>query len=224
MHISSNNQICGRNPIFVACSPEFAAVTTFTKLKTRTVSSSCLFVALVFGSGAVYLLSKHTLHTAFFWWRFGLLIGLAILSSGFPFTWLLAPNKHPVRRALAVHGDAQKVAAQLDVEMSREHEVQGPFHFTPTFLVYSPSHTLDVVPHEDVESALNEIDHSAEGPPTPKIFVTTRGAKTYTWYRTWLQGTFDADRVLTSIRNRANLTRKIGAVYYKPSVKDYPNA
>ena len=84
--------------------------------------------------------------------------------------------------------------------MAGIHEEQGPFHFTASFLVYSPGSTLNVVPYDAISGALKRIDDSV-----PEIVVQTKDGRTYEWPRTWIQGFFEGDEVLPSIRKRANL-------------------
>ena len=191
----------------------------FVALKKHSVTAGCLFVAFVFGVGAVYLLSTPVREPAY-WFRVGALAALTVLALGFAGYWMLFPHKHAVHRALAVLGDVGLFADRLNGEIAREHEVQGPFHFTASFLVYSPGHALDVVPYESIASASKEVDSSGEDSPIPLIVLHTTEGRTYTWRRTWIQGIFDADQVLFAIRNRANLTRKIGNAYYKPPAQD----
>jgi hypothetical protein len=77
--------------------------------------------------------------------------GLIILA--FPIAWILFPRWHPVNRALMAHSIQRQ---RLDEEMARTHDELGPFHFCESLLVYSPGHTLDVVPYEAICSALKE--------------------------------------------------------------------
>jgi len=192
----------------------------FTNLKTRGIYTSRLLVALVFGVGTIYLLLKHVPHGTPYWIQLSGLVGLTVLALSIPVCWMLFPHRHPVHRALAVHGDVTALASQLNAEMRRGAEVQRPFYFTSSFLTYSPGYTLDVVPYESILSALKEMDTVGEGPATPVVVVHTKQGRTYKWYRTWIQGMFDADRVLLSIRRQANLTLEIRGVYYRASVGD----
>jgi hypothetical protein len=192
----------------------------FTSSKTRALYTSHLLAALVSAAATIYLLLKHVPHGTLYWIQLGGIVALTILVLSFPACWMLFPHRHPVHRALAVHGDATALASQLNTEMGRGSEVQGPFHFTSSFLTYSPGYTLDVVPYESILSALKEMSDSAEGPATPLVVVHTKQGRTYKWYRTWIQGIFDADRVLLSLRRHANLTLEIGGVYYRTGVGD----
>jgi hypothetical protein len=192
----------------------------FTKSKTRAISISHLLAAFVAGAGTVYFLIEHLPHGTVYWIQLSGMVGLTILALSFPTFWMLFPNRHPVHRALAAHGDATALASQLNAEISRGADVQGPFYFTSSFLIYSPGYTLDVVPYESILSALKEMSDSGEGPAVPVVVVHTKQGRTYDWHRTWIQGMFDADRVLLSLRRQANLTQKIGDVYYRTSAGD----
>lgn len=191
----------------------------FTRSKTRGIYVSRLLVALVFGVGTIYVLVRRVPHEDLYWFQLSSLAALTILTLSFPVRWMLFPHRHPVQ-ALAVHGDAAALAGQLNAEMRHGPEVQGPFYFTSSFLTYSPGYTLDVVPYESILSALKEMSDSGEGPATPVVVVHTKQGRTYKWYRTWMQGMFNADQVLLSIRRRANLTQKIGDVYYRTNAGD----
>ncbi len=69
-------------------------------------------------------------------------------------SWTAFPDKHPVNRALAAYGDVTAISKQSNGEMAVEHEVQGPFSFTSSFLTYSPGYTLDLVRHDDILAAI----------------------------------------------------------------------
>ena len=151
----------------------------FTKSKTRQIYTSRLLVALGFGVGTIYVLVRRVPHEGFYWFQLGSLAALTILTLSFPVGWMLFPHRHPVHRALAVHGDASELTGQLNAEMLRGQEVQRPFYFTSSFLTYSPGYTLDVVPYESILSALKEMDDVGEGPATPVVVVHTKQGTTY---------------------------------------------
>jgi hypothetical protein len=205
---------------FSAFQRKESAPMEFISSKRRAISASLLLAALVPAVATIYLLLKHVPHGTLYWIQLSGIVGLTILALSFPACWVLFPHRHPVHRALAVHGDATALASQLNAEMRRGPEVQRPFCFTSSFLTYSPGYTLDVVPYESILSALKEMSDSGEGPAVPVVVVHTKQGRTYKWYRTWMQGMFDADQVLLSLRRRANLTQKIGDVYYRTSAGD----
>lgn len=182
---------------------EEKALEDFTVSKIRLVSASRFSIALIFAFGTIYLL--YAPHGPLYYWQLIFLVGLTLLTAAYPVAWVLFPHRHPVYRALTAHGDARSLAERLDGEMARVHKVQEPFHFTASLLVYSPGYTLDVVPYDVISAALKESSVGEDS--VPDIVVHTKDGRTYRWHRTWIQGTFDADQVLLSIRERANLTR-----------------
>ena len=179
------------------------ALENFTVSKTRLVSASRFSMALVFAFCTTYLL--YAPRGPLYYWQLTFLVGLTLLSAAYPVAWILFPHRHPVYRALTAHGDARSIAERLDGEMARVHKVLEPFHFTASLLVYSPGYTLDVVPYDVISAALKESSGGEDS--VPVILVNTKDGRTYKRHRTWIQGTFDADQVLLSIRDRANLTR-----------------
>lgn len=178
----------------------------FTTLKIWTLNIQWLLTALLFGAGAAYVYVRSKSGGEFYSWQVILCAGSAVLLAAFPLAWTVFPNRHPVRRALAAHGDADRIASRLDAEMKQPHMVLDPFHFTASFLVYSPSYALDVVAYDCIASARWELDHSGEPPATPKVIVETRDGKSYTWHRTWIQGRFDAAVVVEAIQARARFS------------------
>lgn len=172
----------------------------FTAYKQCLVSASRFGAALVFASGTIYLLYHP--RGPLYYWQLTFLIGLTLLSAGFPFAWILFPRRHPVYRALTAHGDARSTAERLDREMAQPHMVHEPFHFTASLLVYSAGYTLDVVPYHVISAALKESPVGVDA--VPAIVVHTKDGRTYRWPRTWIQGNFDPDQVLISISKRAN--------------------
>ena len=187
----------------------------FTKQKKNTITVGYVLAACVSGGATIYLLLKHAPHGTLYWFQLSALLGMTILLLGGVGYWIAYPHTHPVDRALAVHGDGAALAERLNAEMALTDEVQGPFSFSSSFLTYSPGYEFDVVPYDSILSALKEIQDS-----TPMIVVHTRQGKTYTWYRTLMQGIFDPDQVLLSVRRRAGLTRKIGLAYYRAADTD----
>src|SRR5579863_3714654 len=89
----------------------------FTRSKTRGIYTSRLLVALAFGVGTIYVLLKHVPHGTLYWIQLSSLAGLTTLTLSFPVCWMLFPDRHPVHRALAVHGNATALASHLDTEM-----------------------------------------------------------------------------------------------------------
>lgn len=187
----------------------------FTTQKKHTITASYLLAACVFGGGTIYLLLKHAPHGKLYWFQLSGLLGMTTLLLGVVTYWMVFPQRHPVDRALAVHGDVAALAERLNAEMVFISEVQGPFSFSSSFMTYSPGYEFDFVPYDSISSALKEVDDS-----TPVIVVQTKQGKTYKWYRTLMQGMFDPDQVLLSVRRRAGLTRKIGAAYYRSAETD----
>lgn len=168
------------------------------------MSVSRFSIAVVFAAGTIYLLSAP--REPFYKWQLIFLVGLTFLSAAFPLSWVFFPQKRPVYRALAAHGDARSTADRLDAEMAQAHEVEGPFHFTATMLVYSPGYTLDVVPYDTISFTHKKTSVGETGGAV--IVVQTKHGRTYEWHRKWVQGIFEPDKVLLNIRERANLTRQ----------------
>lgn len=77
----------------------------FTRSKTCAISASHLLAAFVCGVATIYLLLKHVPHGTSYWIQLSGIAGLTILALSFPGCWMLFPHRHPVHRALAVHGD-----------------------------------------------------------------------------------------------------------------------
>ena len=178
------------------------ALENFTVSKTRLVSASRFSMALVFAFCTTYLL--YAPRGPLYYWQLTFLVGLTLLSAAYPVAWILFPHRHPVYRALTAHGDARSIAERLDGEMARVHKVLEPFHFTASLLVYSPG-TPSCCSLRRHFCRTERIIWRRDS--VPVILVNTKDGRTYKWHRTWIQGTFDADQVLLSIRDRANLTR-----------------
>jgi len=61
---------------------------------------------------------------------------------------------------------------------------------------------FQVIPYDQIASA--EIEKLADDDPAT-IVVRTRRGRRYQWYRTWMQGIFDPEKVLEKIRAAARL-------------------
>ena len=117
------------------------------------------------------------------------------------------PGKHPVNHELLRYGDLAQVSERLDREMGGKVEALGPFRFTASFLVYDSGHEFQMVPYDQIASA--EIDKPGSDEPAA-IVVQTRRGRRYQWYRTWMQGRFNPERVLEKIRAAAHLDAPAG--------------
>jgi hypothetical protein len=155
----------------------------------------------VFAGGLIYLLWRDAPGGWFYRIQVSCLVSLTVALVGVLLYWTAFPDKHPVNRALAMYGDVTAIAKQLNDEMAEKHEVQGPFLFTSSFLTYSPGYTLDLVRYDDILAAI-------KGDEPNCIEVHTKRGKVYTWNRTLIQGTFSPEKVLLSIKRRANLVPK----------------
>jgi hypothetical protein len=118
----------------------------------------------------------------------------------FPILWARFPDKHPVNHELARYGDVREISERLDIEMSRQVEVLGPFRFTATFLVYDSGHEFQIVPYDQIVAA--HVDKGSSD-DAPAVVVRTRKGRQYQWYRAWLQGIFDPQKTLEKIRAAA---------------------
>jgi hypothetical protein len=176
----------------------------YTKQKIRRINFSFLLAGFIFACWALVC--------AWYGWPrgfragstagFGLLAVAALLFTAFPAIWARFPEKHPVNHELLRYGHLPQVAERLDHEMAGRVEVLRPFHFTSTFLVYDSGQEFQMIPYNQVASA--EIEKSA-GDDAPAVVVHTRTGRRYQWYRSWMQGRFDAEKVLAKIRAAAHL-------------------
>jgi len=184
-------------------------MTGYTKRKIRGINFSFLLASFVFACWALVC--------AWYGWPRGFrggstagfcLFGLAALFFGaFPAIWGRYPRKHPVNHELLRYGDLAQVSERLDREMGGEVEALGPFRFTASFLVYDSGHEFQMVPYDQIASA--EIDKPGSDEPAA-IVVQTRRGRRYQWYRTWMQGRFNPERVLEKIRAAAHLDAPAG--------------
>jgi hypothetical protein len=78
----------------------------------------------------------------------------------------------------------------------------APFVSTATFLVYDSGHEFQMIPYDQI--VLAEVEKGADG-EAPAIVVRTRSGRRYQWYRTWLQGIFEPEKMLERIRAAAHL-------------------
>jgi hypothetical protein len=169
----------------------------FTSSKMLLVSGGRIAAASIFFLGTVQLVFHP--RGPLFHAQLVCMAATGLIFLAFPIAWILFPRWHPVNRALLAHSVEQR---RLDEEMARTHDELGPFHFCESLLVYSPGHTLDVVPYEAICSALKEPGY---GDDATSVVIQTKGTRTYRWPRTWIQGIFDPDKVLATIRERAGL-------------------
>jgi hypothetical protein len=176
----------------------------YTKRKIRGINFSFFLAALVFAGWAFVC--------AWFGWPrgfrhssaagFGLFALVALFFAAFPVIWARYPAKHPVNHELMRYGKLSQVSAKLDQEMSGHVEALGPFRFTASFLVYDSGHEFQLIPYDQIASA--EIEKLTTDDPTA-VVVRTRSGRRYQWYRTWMQGTFDPEKILEKIRAAAHL-------------------
>jgi hypothetical protein len=176
----------------------------YTRRKIRGINFSFLLAGMVFAGWALVC--------AWFGWPRGFRAGstagfclfavAALFFTAFPVIWSRFPEKHPVNHELARYGKVREVSERLDIEMSEHFEAIGPFRFTATFLVYDSGHEFQLVPYDQIVSA--EVERSMSDNPAV-IVVGTRNGRRYQWYRTWMQGIFDAEKTLEKIRAAAQL-------------------
>jgi hypothetical protein len=193
----------------------------YTARKIRGINYSFFLAALVFAGWALVC--------AWFGWprsfrganiaAFALFLLAALFFTAFPIIWARYPEKHPVYHELRRYGKIREISQRLDAEMAGQVNVIGPFRFTKTMLVYDSGLEFQMVPYDQIASA--EIVSSADGEPiTPAVVVHTRSGRRYQWYRTWLQGIFDAQEVLEKIRaapHLEDLPDSNGAITADPS-------
>jgi len=174
----------------------------YTKRKVRGINFSFLLAGFVFACWA--------LACAWYGWpggfRGGSVAGFALFAlaalffCAFPVIWARYPEKHPVHHELRRYGGLSQISRRLDREMTERVEVLGPFRFTATMLVYDSGHEFQMVPYDQIIFA--EI---AGGDDPATIMLRTRAGRRYQWYSTWLQGTFNPQKVLEKIRAAARL-------------------
>jgi hypothetical protein len=172
----------------------------YTKRKIRGINFSFLLAGLIFAGWAFVC--------AWFGWPRGFqhgsaaaftLFGLAaIFFCAFPAIWARFPEKHPVNHDLMRYGNLREISVRLDREMAEHFEAFGPFRFTASMLVYDSGHEFQMIPYDQIVSA--EIEATTADDPAA-IVVRTRKGRQYQWYRTWMQGIFDADALLEKIRS-----------------------
>jgi hypothetical protein len=170
----------------------------YTKRKIRGINFSFLLAGFVFACWALVC--------AWYGWPRGFRAGstagfslfalAALFFTAFPAIWARFPEKHPVNHELLRYGDLSHVSKQLDTEMAGPVETVGPFRFTATMLVYDSGHDLRLIPYKHIVSA--EVGRLTSDNPDA-IVVYMRSGRRYQWYSTWLQGTFDPDKVLEKI-------------------------
>lgn len=176
----------------------------YTKRKIRGINFSFLLAGFIFAGWALFC--------AWSGWPRGLRAGstagfclfavAALFFISFPVIWARFPEKHPVNHELMRYGNLREISTRLDVEMSEHAEDLGPFHFTKSFLIYDSGHEFQMIPYDQIASARLE---QTNGDDPAAIVVHTRSKRRYQWYRTWLQGTFDPEKVLDKIRASAHL-------------------
>ncbi|HET6181203.1 MAG TPA: hypothetical protein VFE61_30075 [Candidatus Sulfotelmatobacter sp.] len=162
----------------------------YTKCKISSINFSFLLAAFNFAGWALFC--------AWYGWPrgfrggsiagFGIFAAAALFFMAFPILGARFPDQHPGNHELARYGDVREISERLDIEMSRQVEVLGPFRFTATFLVYDSGHEFQRVPYDPIVAAHVDIGNSDDAPP---VVVRTRKGRQYQWYRTWLQGIFD---------------------------------
>ena len=130
----------------------------------------------------------------------------AIFFCAFPFLWARRPEKHPVNHELHRYGKIREVSARLDREMSEQVETLGPFRFTASMLVYDSGLEFQMVPYDQIAAA--EVPESND---VPAVLVRTRSGRQYEWFRSWMQGNFNPEEVVTRIRGKAKLPERVNA-------------
>ena len=183
----------------------------YTKRKIRGINISFLLAAFIFACWALVC--------AWYGWPrgfragstagFSLFAAAALFFMAFPILWARFPEKHPVNHELRRYGDLAHISQRLDIEMSEQVEVVGPFRFTATMLVYDSGHEFQLIPYDQIVSA--ELDQPTSD-DTPSLVVRTRSGRSYRWYRTWMQGVFDPEKTLEKIRGAARLDDPNGSV------------
>jgi hypothetical protein len=187
----------------------------YTKRKIRGINFSFLLASFVFACWALVC--------AWFGWPrgfrgssiagFALFALAALFFAAFPVIWARFPEKHPVNHELRRYGKLREVSARLDAEMAQPVEILGPFRFTRTFLVYDIGHEFQLIPYEQIVSA--ESDRPGSDDPAA-IVVRTRSGRRNQWFRTWMQGIFDPEKVAEKIRAAAHLD--------EPTLQDSPDS
>ena len=129
---------------------------------------------------------------------FGLFSAAALFFAAFPVIWARFPAKHPVNHELMRYGALAEISRRLDQEMGEHFEALGPFRFTASFLVYDSGHEFQFIPYDQIVSIERALDDDTS------IVVRTRSGRRYQWYRTWMQGIFDPEKVLERIRAAAH--------------------
>ena len=172
----------------------------YTRRKIRGINFSFLLAGLIFAGWALVC--------AWFGWPRGFRHGsaaafvlftlAALFFCAFPVIWARFPEKHPVNHDLMRYGNLREISVRLDREMAEHSEALGPFRFTASMLVYDSGHEFQMIPYDQIVSA--EIEATTSDDPAV-ILVRTRKGRQYQWYRTWMQGIFDADAVLEKIRS-----------------------
>jgi hypothetical protein len=196
----------------------------YTKRKIRGINNSFLLAGLVLAGWAFAC--------AWFGWPrglrhgsaagFGLFAFAALFFIAFPVIWARYPAKHPVNHELARWGNLAEVSERLDREMKGNVESLGPFRFTASMLVYDSGHEFQMIPYDQIVSA------DKVGEDIPAIKIKARSGKRYQWYRAWMQGTFDPEKVLAKIRAAAQLqdpvTTANEATAHSSSAAESPSA
>jgi hypothetical protein len=128
----------------------------------------------------------------------------ALFFTTFPVIWARYPEKHPVYHELRRYGKIREVSARLDADMEGPVDAIGPFRFTRSLLVYDSGLEFQMIPYDQIAAA--EIESSTGGEPiTPTIVVRTRSGPRYQWYRAWMQGIFDPQKVIEKMRTATHL-------------------
>lgn len=132
---------------------------------------------------------------------FALFLCAALFFCAFPIVWARYPEKHPVNHALRRYGNFRQLAQRLDAEMAEQPvEIEGPFRFTLTMLVYDSGHEFQMVPYSEIKSAATAAEDDA-----PSLIVQTKHGRRYQWYPSWMQGKFDPKVALQKLRKATHL-------------------
>jgi hypothetical protein len=173
----------------------------YTQRKIRRINRSFFMAALVFAGWALFCawtgLPTSFPHSGAA--GFVLFSLVAVFFMAFPIIWARFPEKHPVLHELHRYGKIRAVSKRLDAEMAGPVEILGPFRFTATLLLYDSAYELQMVPYDQIASAEMASDEGAAA-----VVVLTHSGRRYQWYSTFMQGRFNAEKVLGKIRAAAH--------------------
>jgi hypothetical protein len=172
----------------------------YTQRKIRRINRSFFMAAIVFAGWALFCawtgLPKSFPHSGAT--GFVLFSLVAVFFMAFPVIWARFPEKHPVLHELHRYGKIRVVSERLDAEMASRVEILGPFRFAATLLIYDSAYEFQMVPYDQIASAETVSDEGTAG-----VVVHTHSGRRYQWYSTFMQGTFNAEKVVDKVRAAA---------------------